>query len=231
MLGLVMTAQETTCWTLIHAAAEGHSRERELFAERYLGPVRAYLGARWNNQRYRQRIDDAVQDVFCECFRKDGPLSRVTPNVTTSFRAYLYGIVRNVARRIESHDAKHGPSTTGEAALKDVAADEATLTQVFDRAWAGSIMRQASQRHQEIARAAGANEVRRFELLRLRFHEELPIRKIAEQWEMDAAVLHREYQKARQEFRTALLDVVRFNHPGTDAEIEREASALLGLLS
>jgi hypothetical protein len=48
---------------------------------------------------------------------------------------------------------------------------------------------------------------------------------------VDAAVLHREYSNARKEYHAALLHVVRFHHPDSDAEVELEAQALLVLLS
>jgi hypothetical protein len=39
-----MATQQTTCWTVIEAAAAGAAAERQEFARRY-GPVaRAYLG-------------------------------------------------------------------------------------------------------------------------------------------------------------------------------------------
>jgi hypothetical protein len=40
-------ASESTCRTVIHAAAAGSSADREELARRYLGVVRAYLGTRW----------------------------------------------------------------------------------------------------------------------------------------------------------------------------------------
>jgi hypothetical protein len=68
-------------------------------------------------------------------------------------------------------------------------------------------------------------------LLRLRFEENLPIRTIAERWGVDAAVLHHAYALAREDFRKALLEVVAFHHPGSLAEVEREAAGLLKSLS
>jgi RNA polymerase sigma-70 factor (ECF subfamily) len=77
----------------------------------------------------------------------------------------------------------------------------------------------------------GAEAVRRVELLRLRFEENLPIRAIAERWGSDAAGLHHSYALARQEFRAALLAVVAFHQPGSPAEAEQEAAGLLKALS
>jgi RNA polymerase sigma-70 factor (ECF subfamily) len=222
---------DTTCWTLIHAAAAGDERERNEFAARYLDAVRAYLVARWSNSPYLQLVDDAVQDVFVECFRDQGPLSRVDATSTSSFRAYLYGLVRNVARRVEAKQGRIAASFREVPSDIEMAADETALSKVFDRTWAKSIMRQAAEFHKKSASADGPEASRRVELLRLRFTEGLAIRQIAELWQVDAAVLHREYSKAREEFHDALLHVVRFHHPGSDAEVELEAQALLDVLS
>jgi hypothetical protein len=75
-----------------------------------------------------------------------------------------------------------------------------------------------------------APAVRRVELLRLRFHDGLPIREIARLWGCDADAVHREYARARQEFRAALSDVVAYHHPeSSSGEIERECASLLAL--
>jgi RNA polymerase sigma-70 factor (ECF subfamily) len=50
--------------------------------------------------------------------------------------------------------------------------------------------------------------VRRVELLRLRFEDNLPIRTIAERRQVSAAELHHSYALARREFKAALLEVV-----------------------
>ena len=42
-----MPNSESTCWTVIRAAAAGSPADREELARRYLGVVRAYLAARW----------------------------------------------------------------------------------------------------------------------------------------------------------------------------------------
>jgi RNA polymerase sigma-70 factor (ECF subfamily) len=68
------------------------------------------------------------------------------------------------------------------------------------------------------------------ELLRLRFQEGLPIREIARRWQIEAAVVHHEYAKARQEFKAALLQVLAFHHPGSAADIEQQCSDLLAIL-
>ena len=76
----------------------------------------------------------------------------------------------------------------------------------------------------------GADAVRRVELLRLRFEEDLPIRTIAESWNTDAVRVHREYAKARAEFRAALKAGVQEHHGGEPRAVDAECARLLGLL-
>ncbi len=207
---------QTTCWTMIEAASCGKTAEREEFARIYLGPVQAYLTKRWRGTSFADVLDDAVQEVFAECFRKDGPLARADRS-RGGFRPYLYGVVRNVARAMERRQVarRERPAQSG-VNLSKIAADDATLSAVFDRAWAQTIVRGAARLQQELAAKKGEDAERRVELLHLRFYENLPIREIADRWQIDAAHLHREYAKAREEFCQALCEIVRIHEPQTD---------------
>ncbi len=223
---------ESTCWTMIEGAAGADTATREAFARTYEPVVRAYLLARWRNGVMREHVDDAVQDVFVECFKSGGALTKASRERSGGFRAFLYGIARNVALRVE---ALRGRKVRGGGGDDDVLAQEATdepsLSRVFDRSWAESMMREARERQRAAAQAHGERSVRRVELLRLRFQDGLPIREIAEKWGEPAEQVHREYAKARDEFRTALLDVIRFHRPDCSAAMaERECTELLGLL-
>jgi RNA polymerase sigma-70 factor (ECF subfamily) len=221
---------ESTCWTLVEGAAAGQADEQAQFASRYAPVVRSYLAARWAGRNMEDLLDDAVQDVFVECFRQGGALARLDPTRPGGFRAFLYGVVRNVALRVESRRARSIALRAGEAPLAEVTADETTLSRAFDRTWAQAMVREAAQRQLAAAARQGEPAQRRVELLRLRFEEGLPIREIAERWGADATQLHRDYAKARQEFKAALLETVAFHHPGTPGEVEREAAELLKLL-
>ncbi|MFN0020549.1 MAG: RNA polymerase sigma factor [Pirellulaceae bacterium] len=216
---------ESTCWTVVRAAAAGSAANRDELARRYLGVVRASLGSRWRGSPLSQDLEDAVQEVFVECFREGGALQAVGNGRVPHFRAFLFGVVRNIARRFESRPARAA------ALLTDVAEGDAGLSRVFDRKWAEAIMVEAAQRQRTEAAARGNEALQRVELLRLRFEEGLPIRDIAARWGVDAARLHHDYALARQEFRTALLEVIAFHHPASPAELENEAAALLKALS
>src|SRR6516165_1405703 len=117
-----MSTQESTCWTVIRAAAAGSPADRDELARRYLGVVRAYLAARWRGSRLWPDLDDAVQEVFVECFRQGGALEAAGAGRVPSFRAFLYGVVRNVARRFESRPVR------ATAALPEVEANEESLS-------------------------------------------------------------------------------------------------------
>jgi RNA polymerase sigma-70 factor (ECF subfamily) len=220
-----MSTPESTCWTVIRAAAAGSPADREELARRYLGVVRAYLAARWRGSPLRPELDDAVQEVFVECFRQGGALEAAGAGRVPSFRPFLYGVVRNVARRFECRPVRAaGP-------LPEIAANEESQSRLFERTWAQAIMAEAAQLQSKRAGERGPEAVQRVELLRLRFEEGLPIRAIAERWGIPAARLHHAYALARQEFRTALLEVVAFHCPGSPAEVEQEAASLLRALS
>jgi len=97
-----MSNSESTCWTVIQAAAAGNAEERGRFARHYERAIRAYLGARWRGSRLLPQVDDAVQEVFVECFKCGGVLDRADQKRSGGFRPFLYGVVRNVARRLEA---------------------------------------------------------------------------------------------------------------------------------
>jgi RNA polymerase sigma-70 factor (ECF subfamily) len=226
-----MISPDTTCWTVIRGAAQGDHHDRDHFARRYEPVVRAYLSVRWKSSDRLQALDDAVQDVFVECFRQGGALDRLEPDRPGGFRAFLYGVVRVVALRAESARVRGKEQVPPDGFdLGQVAATETRLSLVFDRAWARALLAEAAGRQAEDAEQAGDAARGRVELLRLRFHDGLPIREIARLRGCDPDAVHRDYARARQEFRAALAAVVAFHHPGTPAEVERECIGLLALL-
>ncbi len=79
--------ENSTCWFLIHGAAAGRKEDRDTFGQRYEPVIRAYLGARWRGTPRIEELDDAVQEVFVECFREGGVLDRVDSGRPGGFRA------------------------------------------------------------------------------------------------------------------------------------------------
>jgi RNA polymerase sigma-70 factor (ECF subfamily) len=221
-----VASSESTCWTVIQAAAAGDAAERSQFARHYERVIRSYLSARWQRSTLLQHLDDAVQEVFVECFKSGGILDRVDYERAGGFRPFLYGVVRNVARRFEATGARYQE----QADLEKIAADDDSFSRIFDRAWAKALMREAAERQMERARQEGAAALRRVDLLRLRFHDGMPIREIAVRWNADAAALHHEYAKAREGFKAALMEVMAFHHPGPAVEVEQACAELLAIL-
>jgi RNA polymerase sigma factor (sigma-70 family) len=218
-----MEDSASTCWEMLQSAVAGSHAARSRFAERYQPLIRAYLSARWKFPPLLYEIDDAVQEVFIECLRTGGILEKAQPDRPGGFRAFLYGLVRNVARRFE---CRKNSGAQAEVAPEAIPSDEETFSRVFDRAWAKSVMREAAQRQTAAASQSGEAAQKRVELLRLRFQEDLPIREIA-----DPVQLHREYAKARDEFRTALKEVLASFHGVGGEALERECADLLAMLS
>jgi len=219
---------QETCWTLIHAAAEGRSAERDEFAHRYIDAVRRYLAARWKTSPMIRDLEDAVQEVFVACFKQDGALGKADPSVGKGFRVFLFGVVRNVARQFE-RDRKRG--AVAAASLRSDPPDESpALSRVYDRAYARAIMREAASRMAERAHAVGGDAERRVELLRLRFEDDLHVRDIAKLWDVDAGELHRESAKAGREFKAVLREVVGLAERCAPDHLERECDRLLELL-
>jgi RNA polymerase sigma-70 factor (ECF subfamily) len=223
-----MSHTESTCWTIIQAAAAGSSTERDDFARRYGPVIRAYLAQRWRGSPCLGQLDDAVQDVFVECFKPGGVLECADRD--RGFRPFLYGVVRHVALRLEHERGSRRRQAPADLDIAAVPDDEASLSQAFDRAWARALLREAAERMRQRARAEGEAAVRRVDLLHLRFHEGKPIRDIAAMWQVEPARLHHEYARAREEFRAALRAVVAFHHPGGPADLDKQCTNLLSLL-
>lgn len=222
-----MSAPDSTRWTIIRGAAAGNGPDRAEFARRYASVIRSYFGVRWRGGPLLDEIDDASQEVFVQCFRPDGALDGVDAGSSGGFRAYLFGVVRNVARGVEREwRARRARGAEPAPDLDAAEARDAPLADHFDRAWAAAILRQAAERQARAARG-NAEAERRLELLRLRFREDLPIREIARLWQEDADRLHRSYRTARAEFLEALTEVVGELHGGSAAEVEAECVRLL----
>lgn len=220
-----------TCWTLIDDAAAGDGAACDRFVERYLPAVRAYLHARWRGGPYAASVDDAQQEVFLHCFRRGGVLERADKERSGGFRAFLYGVARRVAQGVETKKAREWRRRVADSFHPErFAVDEASLSRVFDRSWAKAVIREAGELHERCARAQGDGALRRVEILRLRFQEGLPVRDIAQRLQEVPERVHREYARARNEFRQALRDVLGLHERCTGEQLERECERVLELL-
>lgn len=219
---------DPTRWTLIEAVRRAEPSARELFAQRYLPVVRAYLESRWRSSRLRSEAEDAAQEVFARCFEQQGPMSRLKTDQPGGFRAYLYGLSRNVAREFERRGKRPDSVELDELAEQE---REKAPSQVFDKAFATQVMREARECFAARSRAEGGAAAQRLALLELRFDQGLPIRDIAKKWGADAARLHHDFARARKEFKQTLLEVVAEQQSNANPEqVERTARELVEML-
>ena len=151
-----MVAADTR-WSIVQAAAAGEPRATRMFAETYLGVVRAFLLQRWRGTATLPHVDDAVQEVFLDLFRTGGALARLDRSRAPSFKSFLFGVARNVAMRHEERAAqsyvrkREAPST-----LSGLPAREASMSRQFDVAWARRMVAKAAERQRAWAQTAGA---------------------------------------------------------------------------
>jgi len=218
-----------TCWSLIRGAAECRDGARAEFARRYSRVIRGFFRSRWRGRPLQSDVDDAVQEVFVDCFRAGGALERANAD-RGGFRPFLRGVARHVALRFEERARRRSRAGTP-VKLDAIEGDDEAISRAFDREWAQELLREAAAHMTRLAEEVGPEAGRRVDLLRLRFRDGLPIREIATRWDADAARLHREYAKARKEFHRSLLEVAAFHYPVPPDDLERECRELLALLA
>ena len=200
---------------------------RGAFAARYSSVIQGYLHARWRGKALSADVDDAMQEVFMACMRPGGLLEQADAG-RGDFRGFLYATCRNVALRLESKAASRHPGPGQETGwMERVPGQEADQGELFDRAWARAMVREARQLLVE--RAQDADARRRAEILELRFGGDQAIREIAARWQVPAQEVHNAYRKAREEFSRCLRDVVAQSSPSL-TDVEGECQRLIALL-
>lgn len=217
-----MSSLDVTSWSMIARAAAGGCTDQELFAKRYAPVVRSYFAARWKLGQDHERVQDAVQDVFVECFGSGGALQRANADLG-SFRGFLFGVARRVASSIERRWVRRREFGGNP---QERARSEATASMAFDQAWARAIVREAADLAQQ--RAAGDEaHVERLRMLRLRFEEGLPPRDIALRLGCEASHVYEKLRQAKHDVRGAFLEVMAAYHPdATEAELKRRCIEL-----
>lgn len=219
-----------TRWSLVGRAADGAREARSLFGRSYLPLIHSFFEKRWRSTPLEGEIDDAVQESFVDCFRPGGALGRANASYG-EFRGFLFGVVRNVARRFESRPNRRDAGGQGPTEMLDeVADDDPGLSTLFDRVWAENLMREAGDRMRELAAAGDQAARTRVEILRLRFTEGRPVRDIATELSLDVDAAHRAYAKARTEFHACLRQVVTEHAVRTEADLDAECQRLFELL-
>lgn len=196
-------------WRLAHAAARGDERARADFWQRYSHSVRLWLWFRWCHTSRRNLIDDAAQEVFLECFRPGGALAHLDrARAHHGLEAYLRGVVRNVACRIEraqARDFHHRRSLA--AAAGQAAPEESGSAECIDRARAHDQVLAALDLLDREDRQAGTDHSLRA-FLRAHFEQGQQVRTIAAAWQEQVDHVHEVRRRACQRFRDCLLRVM-----------------------
>lgn len=229
MSAVVNSRNRDLSWSLIGRAATGDRGAQSEFAHRYLPVVRSFLEARWRATRFAAELDDATQEVFVECLRHDGVLSRANPE-QGDLRGLLFGVTRKVAARFEERLIKRARDRAAGSVVDQIRARDASLSKLFDQEWARTLLGFAGDRMRARAERGTPEARRRIELLRLRFTKGMPIREIAAHWQVDPDVLHRAYGKARGEFRVCLRQVVAEHTVRSEVDLDREVERVFALL-
>lgn len=226
-----MDAGMLTSWNLLHAAASGEKAARSCFVTRYRPAVEAYLRARWRRSPLIDAVDDAAQEVFLECLKPGGVLEKAAPGLGSGFRAYLYGVVRNVARSVADRRRRAAVDQASSDVLAGVPDEDAgAADEALDREWLRTLVREVVELQEAEAPFKGDAARRRIDLIRLRFLEGLSVPEIAERWKCEASRVHHIHAHARREFRECLHRVLERHHPddpeGAGRELEETLRAL-----
>jgi RNA polymerase sigma-70 factor (ECF subfamily) len=212
---------DSTCWTLVRSAAAGDPESQAAYCRLYAPVISSYLAARWRRARDHQDVSDGVQEVFMQCFKPGGALGRADSDRPGGFRAFLYGITRNVAGTIEASRARRVREQGGGEEIDLVPSDDATVSRVFDRAFAQVLTREARRLLAERA-TPGSPAATRLRALELMYEKGLPSREIAKELGLDVGAVYPMLTRARKEFRATLLEVIAVYHPEDTREALEE---------
>lgn len=221
--------EDSTCWTLVRRAAAGDPESRAAYCRLYTPVIRSYLAARWRLSQEHEEVADGVQEVLMQCFKENGALGRADSERPGGFRAFLYGVTRNVAATLEA--ARHRRRKEGaDEQMTSLPHDDATISCVFDRAFAVVLTREARRLLAERARP-GTPAAVRLRALELMYEEGRPSREIAKALDLDVASVYPLMTRARKEFKAALIEVIAGYHPSDSREtLERRCAEVFAAL-
>lgn len=219
-----MDYSRMTSWHLVGLAGTDTDLARREFALRYEKFVRRVLAKRWLGTVFRHDFDDAVQEVFFECFKPGGVIEKADVNRGGSFRSLLYQVAFHVAARFErtrrqQHLREGADDWLGELPSQDLSGFEAvTREEVTDLV--REALRRMLQHHDPDIRSRG-------QLLERRTCQNERINVIADGDPELAKRLHREHSKAKMEWKQYLVDVVQSEYRVPEHEAHAIVADLL----
>ena len=192
-----------TCWTQVRGRCE---RRRSSSLSVLAAPTCHWCGRscrrRWRKTPLQAEVDDAVQDTFVECMRQDGPLERAEED-RGDFRGYLFGVVASRGLSTSKNARAAGRTTMQTRTSPRSKAATRTVSAVFDRQWAHTLMREAG----DLMRVRAAASSPRCEAASRTYcacDSPRSCRSVRSQFNgsMEPDAVHRAYAKAREEFRS-----------------------------
>lgn len=217
-----------TSWQLVGLAGANGDDARREFALRYECFARRVLAKRWRGTSFAMFFDDAVQEVFVECFKSHGVIEKADPTRNSSFRSLLFQVIIHVASRFEHSGRNHRTLHIGQDLTEFLQVDDQSGYESVTREEVNELVREALRRmanHEN-------DDIRRWATLldRHACHDETIISMASHDTEV-AAKLHREYAKAKKECRATLVDVVASEYRVPIAEAKVLVADLLTTFS
>tara|TARA_R110002072_G_scaffold25443_6_gene85223 strand:- start:185426 stop:186262 length:837 start_codon:yes stop_codon:yes gene_type:complete len=207
-----MTRFDSTSWSLVLGAAAAVPKDQEEFGRRYGPLVRGYFSSRWRLSMQDARIADASQEVFLRIFSPGGPLTRVDKQRPSGFRAFLRGVLHNVAAELERRDRRDRTSPL-DSDMLPIDQSEQSPSGAFDRVWAEMITDAAWELMREKAKRDRWAQYR-LQVLGHRYVDDMSCEQIAAQIsELTVDQVYRLLTAGRSQFRSALMTVLSAHHP------------------
>lgn len=217
-----------TSWQLVGLAGTDADGARRAFALRYESFVRRVLAKRWLGTEYGVDFDDAIQDVFVECFKAGGVIEKADPARGASFRTLLFQVTSHVAARFERTRRRDRAHTHDVTPPDDVPAPDLSGYEAVTREEVSDLVREA---HRRMATHHDAVVRERATLLDRHTCRGESILSIAGGDHAAAARLHREHSKAKKEWKAYLVEVVKGEYRVPEGEAKILVADLLGAFS
>ena len=220
-----MTVDQLSSWALVGLIGENVPDAAREFAFRYDRFVRRVLTKRWLGTIYRTHFDDAVQDVFVECFKPGGVLAKADSSRGGAFRSLLFRVTCNVAARYERNHNRDLRLISKE--LTDTHGEDSGAFLQITREEVAEVVSEALRRMSQHT----AVEVReRAQLLIQHSCDGQKIIHLAGGDTETAERLHRQHSKAKREFQTFLSEVIQSHYRAPPEDVETILKELLGSL-
>ncbi len=195
-----------TSWNLVSLAGTDVDLARREFALRYEKFVRRVLAKRWLGTIFCNDFDDAIQEVFIECFKPGGVIERADSRRGNSFRTLLFQVASHVAARFERSHRRWQSQGMDEDLLNEMATTHASGYDVVTQEEVSDLVREALRRmihhHDPDVRSRG-------QLLDRHICQNEKIIAMAGGDSGVAERLHREHRKAKKEWKSFLVEVVQ----------------------